>query len=106
MALDQWREDSNLVIATDSANAMKGMNRQLRNQQQLKHHVHKYLLKAIGDVLIERARLGLQGSIIKVKSHIGVQGNTIADAVAGRPQHRLRSTSQDSTQNHITTWQG
>ena len=83
MALDQWREDSNLVIATDSANAMKGINRQLRNPQQLKYHVHKYLLKAIGDVLIERARLGLQSSIIKVKSHIGVQGNTIADAVAG-----------------------
>ena len=32
---------------------------------------------------MQRARLGLQSSIVKVKSHIGIQGNTIADAVAG-----------------------
>ena len=61
---------------------MKSINRQLKSLHEHRQHVHKYLLQAIGDLLATRARRGLKTSLVKVKSHIGIRGNKIADKLA------------------------
>ena len=82
-ALRHWEQCDIVNIATDSANAMKNINKQLRNPQKHNKHVYKNLLEAIAKLLLSRARQGLFTSLLKVKSHIGIHGNEIADQLAG-----------------------
>ena len=43
---------------------------------------HEELVIIIVKILINRAKLGYQTTFIKVKSHIGIRGNEIADKLA------------------------
>ncbi len=74
----------NLTMATESANSLKSINKQLKNPKKHKNHVHKRLLTAITDLLLCRARRGLYSSrvLAKVKSHIGITDDEIAHQLA------------------------
>ena len=82
-ALRHWEQCDNVSIATDTANAMKSINKQPRNPHKHNEHVHKNLLEAIAKLLLSRARRALSTSLFKVKSHIGIHGNELADQIAG-----------------------
>ena len=70
------------VIATDSKASMHMIQNQLFNPSKLRNSPHSRLLSAIGNVLRDRARAKVHTTIVKVKSHIGVHGNEMADKLA------------------------
>ena len=43
---------------------------------------HKALLDAMSACVLERARLGLQTTIVKAKSHVDIEGSAMADGLA------------------------
>ena len=63
---------------------MQGINAQLRDPDDHKYHVHKHMLKSIADIILDRAELGRHTSIMKVKSHTGIDGNDWADILANQ----------------------
>ena len=70
------------TIATDSKAAMHAIHKQIHNPRGNQYNTHKELLKAIALALLRRAQNGLCTEIIKVKSHIGIEGNEVADKLA------------------------
>ena len=81
-ALSRWQEQDDLVIATDSAFAMQSINQHLQNPKAHRYHKHKNLFHAITKQLLMRAEKQQHTSIVKVKSHIQIMGNEMADALA------------------------
>ena len=74
------------TIATDSKTAMHAIHKQIHNPRGNQYNTHKELLKAIALELLRRAQTGLCTEIIKVKSHIGIEGNEVADKLANAAQ--------------------
>ena len=74
-ALRHWQGNTDLTIATDSQSPMQAINAQLRDPNDHKYHVHKHMLKAIANSILDMAELGRHTSILKVKSHTGIDGN-------------------------------
>ena len=81
-ALDHWCEQEDLVIATDSACAMQAIKEHLQNPEAHRYHKHKRLFQAISNKILPHARDSQHTSWVKVKSHIGIRGNELADALA------------------------
>ena len=75
-ALRRWQDNTDMTIVTDSQSSMQSINAQLRDPNNHKYHVHKYMLKAIADIILDRAELGKHTSILKVKSHTGSMETT------------------------------
>ena len=73
-----------MTIVTDSQSSMQAVNAQLRNPNDHKYHVLKYMLQAIADIILDRAELGRHTSILKVRSHTGIDGNDSADILANQ----------------------
>ena len=82
LALDQWRQQEDLVIATDSACAMQAIREHLQDAEAHRYHKHKRLFQAISNKILPHARDSQHTSWVKVKSHIGIRGNELADALA------------------------
>ena len=78
----QRMETQDCTIATDSLASMFMINNALRSFSRTSESPHSELLKVIAQVILSRAKLGLKTSLLKVKSHIGVQGNDMADQLA------------------------
>ena len=70
------------VLATDSQVTMCSLNRHLRSPMLNRFSKHKALLDAMSACVLERARRGLHTTIVKVKSHVGIEGNEKADELA------------------------
>ena len=70
------------TIATDSKAAMHAIHKQIHNPRGNQYNTHRELLRAIASALLHRARTGLRTDIIKVKSHVGTEGNEVADKLA------------------------
>ena len=70
------------TIATDSKAAMQAIHKQIHNPIGNKSNTHEVLFKAIAASLLQRAHQGLETTIIKVSSHIGIGGNQIVDKLA------------------------
>ena len=70
------------TIATDSKAYMQAIHKQIHCPMGNQTNTHVVLLKAITVILLERAQHGLSTTIIKVKSHIGIIGNEMADKLA------------------------
>lgn len=78
-ALDYWCEQEDLVMATDSACAMQTVREHLQGPES--HRYHK-LFQAICDKILLHAQERQHTSLVKVKSHIGIRGNELADDLA------------------------
>ena len=63
---------------------MQAINAQLRDLNDHKYHVHKYLLQKIAEIMFDRAELRTHTSIVKVRSHTGIDGNDWADILANQ----------------------
>ena len=76
---------------------------QLRCPIKSKDDCHRLLLQAIVDLMIRRAKQGASTKIIKVKSHIGIHGNEMADQLANEAAEecrRGRNFDHDVSQLH------
>ena len=84
------------MIATDSTCSIDKIAKHLRDRMPTINDLHQPMLQAIVNMLIERARNGDTTTILKVKSHIGIDGNKVADELvaaaeamaAGQPVDR------------------
>jgi ribonuclease HI len=63
-------------IATDSLTSMQQINKQIHRPQDHKYHTHRALLEEIAKAIAAASHL------VKVKSHIGIVGNEVADELA------------------------
>ena len=88
------------VIATDSKASMHMIQDQLFNPSKLRNSPHSRLLSAIGNVLRDRARAKVYTTIVKVKSHIGVHGNEMADKLANAAREATDVTISIGNEGH------
>ena len=71
--------NEDMTILTDSLTSLHLIRKAIRNPMQITDHSHKALLDAIVMALIKRSNGGLKTHIGKVRAHIGVYGNEMAD---------------------------
>ena len=82
VALRTCRPDQEECIATDSKCSMQKIARHLRDPASTRNDCHRPLVHEICKLLLQRARAGVRTDIVKVKSHIGIHGNEMADKLA------------------------
>ena len=70
------------MICTDSLASMYMTDKQMRCPSLHKECKHKELLCLIVEELAKKAREGVHVQLLKMKSHIGIEGNEKADALA------------------------
>jgi ribonuclease HI len=73
-----------VTLYTDSLCSIQLINQALYRPEELRTHKHHTLLANVATLLQARTQLGLHTAIRKVKSHIGIQGNELADQGANR----------------------
>ena len=78
---------------------MQAIYKHIHNPLGNKSNTHEVLLKAIATSLLQRAHQGLDTTIIKVKSHIGIEGNEIVDRLANDPRDPQACTISYSVGN-------
>ena len=102
------RPYENECIATDSRCSMQKINKHLRAPAQTKDDCPQPLLQAITSLIVDRAKTGLTTKIMKVKSHIGINGNEMADKLANEARKPGNSTVtyRKNTANHSRTNSG
>eukprot|EP00878_Enallax_costatus_P001532 GHUV01001683.1.p1 GENE.GHUV01001683.1~~GHUV01001683.1.p1 ORF type:complete len:2173 (+),score=325.19 GHUV01001683.1:401-6520(+) len=93
-------------IATDSLGCIRQIQRVITRPQDLKTHRHYSLLKYIAG-LIDQSRYPVH--LWKVKSHIGILGNELADRTAvsvakGTCQQEIKQFPQASNNRHDCYW--
>jgi ribonuclease HI len=82
--ISECEEVQDICIYTDSLCALQLIKKGLYNPQHLQYSKHRALVLNIATLLQERAMNDKTTSIKKVKSHIGIQGNELADQGATR----------------------
>lgn len=82
VALQECRPNCDETIATDSKCSMDKFPKHLRNPMLTMDDIHQPLLEAISHQIMNRARHECKTTLRKVKSHIGIEGNEQADALA------------------------
>jgi len=81
-ALTLYDDREDLKILTDSQSSIHAILNELHRPMRTANHLHRETLEAIAGLLVGRDRRGLHTTILKVRSHIGVRGNEVADAAA------------------------
>ena len=71
-------------IATDSKCSMQKNGMHLRSPSSTADDCHRPLLEAIRHEIMQRAQAGDETILLKVKSHIGIYGNEMADKLANK----------------------
>ncbi len=61
---------------------MQKMAKQLRSPSLMIDDCYRQLAKEIDDEFVQRARKRVTTTVMKVKSHIGIHGNEMADRLA------------------------
>ena len=79
-ALQVDHSGPNLMICTDSLASMYMIDKHMRCPSLHKECKHEELLSLIVEELAKKAREGVHVQLLKVKSHIGIEGNEKADA--------------------------
>jgi len=69
-------------IATDSKSSMQNIGMHLRSLSATVDDCHRSLLEAIGHEIMQQVQAGGETILLKVKSHIGIHGNEMADKLA------------------------
>ena len=81
-ALQVDHSGPNLMICADSLVSMYMTHKQLTCPRLHKECKHEELLSLIVEELAKKAKEGVHVQLLKVKSHIGIEGNEKADALA------------------------
>ena len=81
-ALQVDHAGSNLMICTDSLASMYMIDKHMRCPTLHRECKHEELLSLIVEQLAQKARDGVHVQLLKVKSHIGIEGNEKADKLA------------------------
>ena len=81
-ALQVDHSGPNLMIYTDSLASMYMIDKHMRCPSSHKECRHEEFLSLIVEALAKKAREGVHVQLLKVKSHIGIEGNEKADALA------------------------
>jgi ribonuclease HI len=76
------KRTSSLVIFTDSASAIHSISKQMGRPESMRFHIHRAQLAAISTLMETLALRGCMVRIRKVKAHIGIRGNEMADKAA------------------------
>ena len=71
---------------TDCNISMQKMCKQSDSPHQTKDYCHQSMLEAIVALVIGREQTGRLTRIMKVKSHIGIHGNEMADVLANEAE--------------------
>ena len=105
VALQECRPCKDECIATDSKCSMQKINKHLQAPAQTKDDCHQPLLHAyvITSLIVHRAKTGLTTKIMKVKSHIGIHGNEMADKLANEAAEactKARQFDRDVSQEY------
>jgi len=82
VALMQGRDEAVLKILTDSQVSLQWILNELHRPMRTARLMHRDLLRAVVDLILERDRRGFTTFIGKVKAHAGIRGNDLADAAA------------------------
>ena len=94
------------VLATDSQVTMCSLNRHIRSPVLNVFNKHKALLDAMSACVLECARLRLHITIVKVESHVGIEGNEMADGLAKRnPTQPLKYPCHATVQRGSVAYQ-
>ena len=104
VALQLCRPREDEVIATDSKCSMDKIAKHLRNPALTKNDCHQPMLTAIVQLLMTRAQANLKSTLMKVKSHIGIKGNEMADKLANQAAHHAATDgnfNMDVSQDHL-----
>ena len=107
VALRECRPYEDECIATDSRCSMQKINKHLRAPAQTKDDCHRPLLQAITTLIVERAKTGPTTKIMKVKSHIGIHDNEMADKLANEAAEectKARQFDRDVSQEFCETF--
>jgi len=84
-------------IATDSRCSMQKIGVHLRSTSSTVDDCHRPLLEAIGHEIMQRAQAGDETILLKIKTHIGIHGNEMADKLANEaPDQCCRSRQLDN----------
>ena len=81
LQVDHDHSGPNLMIWTDSLASMYMIDKHTRCPSLHKECKHEELLSFIVGELAKKAREGVHVQLLKVKSHIGIEGNEKADAL-------------------------
>ena len=85
------------IIATDSQASICMIAKYMNSPQTLQQCKHKVMLEVIVAQFLARAKKGLQTKILKVRSHIGIQGNEEADKLATAATNSSKCSQEYAT---------
>ena len=88
------------TIATDSLASMFSINKALQANSCHNESPHAVLLTEIAQLILHRSQLNLRTTINKVKSHIGIHGNEMADQLANAARQQNPCQLSISLGNH------
>ena len=103
VALQECRPDHDEVIATDSKCSMDKIAKHMRDPALTVNDIHRPMLQAITELLVQRASNCVKTTLMKVKSHIGVRGNEQADQLANTAAELIaegKPVDRDVAQSH------
>ena len=98
---------SDCINATDSKASMQVIYKQIHNPSGNQLSTHRVLLEALTAMLHARAAAGLHPTLLKVKSHIGIDGNEAADKLANEardPQLCCLTFDSGNQAHHEEHW--
>ena len=102
VALRECRAEADEIIATDSKCSMDKLAMQLSDPTSTANDPHRPMLKAIVQLLLDRARNAQVTRLMKAISHIGIDGNEQADMLANEAAECVAK----SKQRRLVSWIG
>ena len=78
-AICHFSERERLYVLSDCASAIQAVDAAVRRPHERGYHHHRPLLHAIAQGILERDRSGKHTVIHKVRAHVGIEGNELAD---------------------------